>query len=100
MKAALWAILAMILIATPVTAEARCFKFQRDCGASASTPTPSTRVITNPNRQRIGDLYNPGHGRRTQIRNNSQQILGYIEADGTITNTNRQRIGTIGDLID
>ncbi len=30
MKAALWAILAMILIATPVTAEARCFKFQRD----------------------------------------------------------------------
>ncbi len=98
MKAALWAILAMILIATPVTAEARCFKFQRDCGASASTPTPSIRVITNPNRQRIGDLYNPGHGRRTQIRNNSLQILGYIEADGTITNPSRQRVGTVEEL--
>ncbi len=98
MKAALWAILAMILIATPVTAEARCFKFQRDCGTSASTTTPSTRVITNPNRQRIGDLYNPGHGRRTQIRDNNLRILGYIEADGTITNPHRQRVGTVEEL--
>ncbi len=98
MKAALWAILAMILIATPVTAEARCFKFQRDCGASASTPTPSTTVITNTARQWIGDLYNPGHGRRTQIRDNSLRILGYIEADGTITNPSRQKIGTIEEV--
>ncbi len=79
-------------------ASARCFKFQRDCGASASTPTPTTRVITNPNRQRIGDLYNPGHGRRTQLRNTRQQILGYIEADGTITNPSRQRVGTVEEL--
>ena len=89
----------LMLAVTTNPADARCFKFQRDCGASASTPTPSTRVITNPNRQRIGDLYNPGHGRRTQIRNNSQQILGYIEADGTITNPHRQRIGNIEQLL-
>ena len=59
MRAALWAILAMILIATPVTAEARCFKFQRDCGASASTSKPTTRIITDDNRIRRGDLYDP-----------------------------------------
>ncbi len=93
-------ILAMILIATPVTAEARCFKFQRDCGASTSTPTPSTRVITNTARQRLGDLYDPGPGRRLQIRNTARQILGYIEKpSGRITNTSRQEIGNIESLL-
>ena len=97
MKAALWAILAMILIAAPVTADARCFKFQNGCTESANAP--NTRPITNTHRQRVGDIYDPGHGRRTQIRNNSLQILGYIEADGTITNPHRQKVGSIEELI-
>ena len=66
----------------------------------ADTSGPSTRVITNTARQRLGDLYHPGGDRRVQIRDNNLKILGYVEKDGTITNTNRQRIGTIGDLID
>lgn len=45
----------------------------------------------------VGDIYNPGHGRRLQIRNNHRQIIGYVEADGTVTNTRRQKIGTIAD---
>ena len=51
-------------------------------------------AITNKHRQRVGDIYNPGTG-RLQIRNNSRQIIGYIERDGTVTNTSRQRVGTI-----
>ena len=93
MRAALWAILAMILIAVPLAAEARCFKFQRDCTASTSTPTRS--YIVNTHRQKIGDIYDPGHGRRLQIRNNSRQILGYIERGGTVTNTHRQKVGNL-----
>ncbi len=92
----------MILIAALVTAEARCFKFQNDCsdggGSSWSRqkPQPATSwAITNKHRQRVGDIYNPGHGRRVQIRDTSRRIVGYIERDGTVTNTSRQRIGTI-----
>ncbi len=85
--------LAMILIAAPVTAEARCFKFQRDCPASTSTPTRS--YIVNTHRQKVGDIYDPGHGWRLQIRNNHRQIIGYIEGDGTMMNTHRQKIGTL-----
>lgn len=90
----------LMLAVTTNPADARCFKFQNDCGASASTPTPSTRVITNTARQRLGDLYDPGPGRRLQIRNNARQILGYIEKpSGRITNTSRQEIGNIESLL-
>jgi hypothetical protein len=58
---------------------------------------PTRSYITN-SRQIIGDLYDPGHNRRIQIRNNSRQILGYIERDGTITNRSRQKVGTIERL--
>ncbi len=78
----------MILIAAPVTAEARCFRFKNDCTESSSTPTRS--YITNQHRQKVGDLYDPGHGRRVQIRDTSRRIIGYIERDGTMTNTRRQ----------
>ena len=87
------AAVAMILIAAPVTADARCFKFQNDCTESASTPSRS--YVTNTSRQIIGDLYDPGHGRRVQIRDTSRRIIGYIERDGTVTNTHRQKVGTI-----
>ncbi len=88
--------LAMILIAVPVAAEARCFKFQNDCTESTSTPTRS--YIVNTHRQKVGDIYDPGHGRRLQIRNNHRQIIGYIERDGTVTNAHRQEVGTFEGL--
>ena len=86
------------LLAISATANAaECqFKF---CVGLADTSGPSTRVITNTARQRLGDLYHPGGDRRVQIRNNSLRILGYIEKDGTITNPARQRVGTIEDLL-
>ena len=85
------AILTLVLIAAPVTTDARCiFKF---CQDRAEAPTLS--YIVNQHRQKVGDIYNPGHGRRLQVRNSSRQILGYIEADGTITNRHRQPVGKI-----
>jgi len=47
---------------------------------------------------RVGDIYNPGHGRRLQIRNKHRQILGYIEPSGKITDTRRRKVGSIGAL--
>ncbi len=92
----------LILVAFAValsasTASARCMmSYCKDRAATASTPAPSTSwAITNTHRQRLGDVYNPGSGRRLQIRDNDRRILGYVEADGTVTNTSRQRIGTI-----
>jgi hypothetical protein len=64
--------------------------------AATASPAPSTSwAITNTSRQRLGDIYNPGQGRRLQIRDTSRRIIGYIEADGTVTNTSRQKVGTI-----
>lgn len=88
------AALAVALAASP--AAARCFKFQRDCGASSSTP--KTYPITNTHRQRTGDIYDPGHGRNIQIRDNYRRILGFIERDGTVINTHRQPVGSIENL--
>lgn len=70
----------------PVPAAAKCT--HSFCG-------PTTRTITNEHRQKVGDIYNPGHGRRLQIRDNRRRIIGYIERNGTITNTRRQKVGTI-----
>ncbi len=106
MRAALWVILtrcapaalAMVMATSP--ASARCImSYCKDATASTSTPAPSTSwAITNTSRQRLGDVYNPGHGRRLQIRDTSRRIIGYIEVDGTVTNTSRQRVGTKEEL--
>jgi hypothetical protein len=90
------ATLATLILASP-EASARCImSYCKDRAATASTPAPSTSwAITNTSRQRLGDIYNPGHGRRLQIRNNHRQIIGYIEHDGTVTNTHRQKVGTL-----
>jgi len=88
------AIMAVVL-ASP-EASARCLMSYCKDSSTASTPVPSTSwAITNTSRQRLGDVYNPGHGRRLQLRDNDRRILGYIERDGTMTNTSRQRIGTL-----
>ena len=77
-------------------ASAKCsFKFCKD-RASVSTPTRS--YITNARRQRVGDIYDPGHGRRIQIRDNHRRIIGYIERSGRITNTRRQPVANIETL--
>ncbi len=89
---------ALPLIVSPVTADARCImSYCKDGAATAtSTPAPATSwAIMNTSRQRLGDVYNPGHGRRLQLRDTSRHIIGYIERDGTVTNTSRQRVGTI-----
>ncbi len=85
----------LVIAATANAAECK-FKF---CAGRADISGPSTRVITNTARQRLGDIYDPGGDRRVQIRDNNLRILGYIEKDGTITNTNRQHIGTIEQLL-
>lgn len=56
---------------------------------------PKTHVLRNLHHQKTGDIYDPGHGRRLQIRNNHRQILGYIERSGSITNIHRQKIGEV-----
>ncbi len=60
-----------------------------------ATSTPTRSYITNTHRQKVGDIYNPGHGRRLQLRDTSRRIIGYIERDGTVTNTSRQPVAAI-----
>ncbi len=89
---------ALAVVLSSPEASARCImSYCKDGAAMAtSTPAPSTSwAITNTSRQRLGDIYNPGHGRRIQIRDTSRRIIGYIERDGTVTNTSRPRIGTL-----
>ena len=96
MRAAILAAFAVALSASPVAAGGCDYYCRKNGGTAASTPAPGERrAITNPSRQRLGDLYSPGGGRRTQIRDNSRRIIGYVERDGTITNTHRQRVRTI-----
>ncbi len=97
MRFLILAAFAVALSAAP--ASARCIMSYCKDSSTASTPAPSTSwAITNTSRQRLGDVYNPGHGRRVQIRDTSRRIIGYIEADGTVTNTRRQKVGTIERL--
>jgi hypothetical protein len=93
------ATLATLILASP-EASARCIMSYCKDGAATSTPASSTSwAITNTSRQRLGDLYNPGHGRRLQIRDTSRRIIGYIERDGDITNKRRRKVGEIEELI-
>jgi len=55
--------------------------------------------IRDDRRQVIGDVYDPGHGRRLQIRDNDRRIKYYIEPDGTITDSRRRKVGKIRELI-
>jgi len=89
------AALATLVLSSP-EASARCIMSYCKDSSTASTPAPSTSwTITNTSRQRLGDIYNPGHGRRLQLRDNDRRIIGYIERDGTVTNTSRQPVAEI-----
>ncbi len=94
MRIVILAALAVVLSAAPTSAT--CIMSYCKDGAVTASPAPSTSwAITNTSRQRLGDVYNPGHGRRVQIRDTSRRIIGYIERDGTVTNTHRQKVGTL-----
>ncbi len=87
------AALSVLALSSP-EASARCImSYCKDGAASTSTRTRS--YIVNTHRQKVGDIYDPGHGRRVQIRDTSRRIIGYIERDGTVTNTHRQKVGTL-----
>lgn len=86
---------ALLMLAVTTNAAECQFKF---CRYQQTTGT-TTRAIVNINRQRLGDLYTPIPGGRTQIRDNSLRIKGYILPDGTITDPNRRRVGNIEDLL-
>ena len=43
-------------------------------------------------RKIVGDLYDPGHGRPVQIRNNRRQIIGYLDNRGNVIDTRRRTI--------
>ena len=89
------AALAVLALSAPPVAAACIMSYCKDATATAS-PAPSTSwAITNTSRQRLGDIYNPGQGRRLQIRDTSRRIIGYIERDGTVTNTSRQPVASI-----
>ncbi len=90
MRVLILAAFAVILSAAP--ASARCIMSYCKDGA---TSTPTRSYITNTHRQKVGDVYNPGHGQRLQIRDTSRRIIGYIERDGTVTNTHRQPVAEI-----
>ena len=86
--------LSAVVLASP--ADAQCImSYCKDRETTVAPPPTTSWAITNTSRQRIGDVYNPGGGRRVQIRDTSRRILFYIERDGRITNTHRQRIGTL-----
>ncbi len=89
MRVLILAALATMVLATS-PASARCImSYCKDGAVTASASSPSRTHITNQHRQIVGDLYDPGHGRRVQIRDNSRRIIGYIERDGTVTNASR-----------
>ena len=72
------------------------------CVLSHCQEGSSTRTYVRNNwesgRQIVGDLYDPGHDRRIQIRDTSRRILFYVEADGRIINTRRQEVLSVEAL--
>ena len=94
MRTLILATLATLVLASPEASAACVMSYCKD-SSTASTSTPTRSYITNTHRQNVGDLYDPGYGRRLQIRNNHRQIIGYIEHDGTVTNTSRQPVAEI-----
>ena len=57
-----------------------------------------TGKLLDSRKLRAGDIYNPGHGKRLQIREKNLRVLGYIEVSGKITDKRRRRIGSIEGL--
>ncbi len=89
-------VLTVLLAAAAATSPASARCIMSYCKEGATTRSH----ITNTSRQIVGDLYDPGHGRRIQIRDTDRRIIGYIERDGRITNPSRQPAASIEALRD
>jgi hypothetical protein len=86
----------LVLFVVSDSAQGACVMSYCKERSAVTSPAPGSRqVITNNRRQRVGDVYNPGAGRRIQIRDADRRIIGYIEPNGRITDTRRQRIGEV-----
>ena len=66
--------------------------------ASAAMGGERVKIYDDRNRQ-VGDIYDPGHGRRLQIRDNRRNIIGYVERNGTVTDARRRKVGKLGELL-
>lgn len=86
----IFTILAVFLATSP--ASAKCLM------SYCKDKAPTRSRITNIDRQIVGDLYDPGHGRRIQIRDTDRRIIGYVERSGRITDTRRRKVGSIEAL--
>ena len=85
--AVLTATLAVSVVTSP--ADAKC-SFNICAGERAK--------LLDSRKLRVGDLYNPGHNRRIQIRDKNLRVLGYIERSGKITDRRRRKVGSIEGL--
>jgi hypothetical protein len=93
-----WEIILLIALGLFLVWAARMTPAYGACEMSyCKDKAPTRSYITNTHRQKVGDLYKPGSGQRTQIRDRSRRIIGYVEMDGTITNTHRQKKGHLND---
>ncbi len=88
----LLAVAALAVIVASPEASARCIL------SHCKDKAPTRSYITNTHRQKVADVYDPGHGQRLQIRDRHRRIIGFIEADGSITNPSRQKKGSIESL--
>ncbi len=73
------------------------FALLLSCTYYGAAKAAETYDITNERRVKVGDFYDPGHGRRIQIRDSRRNIIGYIEKDGKITDKRRRKIGEVDD---
>ena len=89
MRALSLAVPLAVALALPFPVSAKC---QRGICGGERVKLLDARKLTR------GDIYNPGHGRRLQIRNKHRQIIGYIERSGKITDKYRRRRGEIEGL--
>ncbi len=88
-----------VALSSPEASAACIMSYCKDRETTVA-PAPATSwAITNTSRQRLGDIYNPGHGRRLQLRDTSRRIIGYIERDGDITDMRRRKVGEIEELL-
>lgn len=84
---------ANLFVAEANAAEPCQFKF---CGSHQWRPQQTRTTIRNDRGQRVGDLYDPGHSRPLQVRDNHGRVRFLIEDDGELVNKSGQRIGNLG----
>ena len=73
-----------------------CDYYCRKQGGSVVS-IPSRAYITDKDRRVVGDVYNPGPGRRVQIRDKHRRVKWYIDKNGNITDKHRRVRGNIND---